>query len=274
LKVLVNPPPRKMIACETIKERYLEMGLRGKVAVITGSSRGIGETAAKLFAMHGARTVVHYHRGKREAEAIVEEIRNAGGTAVALGCDIRDETQVACFFADILEAYGRVDILINNAVKEFRPKAFLKLHWNDYLEELEVALKGMHNCCREAIPIFKKQGGGKIVNLSSVTVDNPVTGHNKYITSNIAVVGYTLSLAKELVMDNIQANLVVPSMTETDLLSSMPAEFVKRMGEEREYGRNLAPIEVALSILYLSSGWSDGITGQQIVLNLGEPPFA
>lgn len=274
VKVLVNAPPRKMIDCETIRERYLDTGVRGKVAVITGSSRGIGETAAKLFAMHGARVVVHYHQGKRDAETIVEEIRNAGGTAVPLGCDIRDEGQVARFFADVLQAYGRVDILINNAVKEFRPKGFLKLCWDDYLEELEVSLKGMHNCCREAVPIFKRQGSGKIVNLSSVTVDNPVASQNKYITSKSAVVGYTRSLAKELVKDNIQVNLVVPAMTETDLLSSVPSEWINRMAAEREYRRNLAPIEVALSMLYLSSGWSDGITGQQIVLNLGEPPFA
>jgi 3-oxoacyl-[acyl-carrier protein] reductase len=274
LKVLVNAAPRKMIDCETIKERYLDTGVRGKVAVITGSSRGIGEVAAKLFAMHGAKTVVHYHRGKRDAETIVEEIRNAGGTALALGCDIRDERQVAGFFADVLHAYSRVDILINNAVKEFRPKGFLKLRWNDYLDELEVSLKGMHNCCCEAVRVFQRQGGGKIVNLSSVAVDNPVTGQNKYITSKSAVVGYTRSLAKELMKDNIQVNLVVPAMTETDLLSSIPSEFIKRTAAEREYGRNLAPIEVALCMLYLSSGWSDGMTGQQIVLNLGEPPFA
>ena len=274
LKVLVNAPPRTMIGCDEIKARYLDMGLRGKVAVITGSSRGIGETAAKLFAMHGARTVVHYYRGKRDAEAIVEEIRTAGGTALALGCDIRDEGQVARFFAAVLEAYGRVDILINNAVNEFRPKAFLKLRWNDYLEELEVSLKGLHNCCCAAVPCFRRQGGGKIVTLSSITVENPVTGQNKYITSKSAVVGYTRSLARELVKDNIQVNLVVPAMTETDLLSSIPSEFIRRMGAEREYGRNLAPIEVALCMMYLSSGWADGMTGQQIVLNLGEPPFA
>jgi 3-oxoacyl-[acyl-carrier protein] reductase len=274
LKVLVNPPPRTMLDCKTIRERYLETGVRGKVAVITGSSRGIGETAAKLFAMHGAKTIVHYYQGKRDAESIVQEIQAAGGTAVGLRCDIRDRRQVAHFFADVLDAYGRVDILINNAVKEFRPKEFLKLDWEDYLEEFDVSLKGMHNCCREAIPIFRREGRGKIVNLSSVSVHNPVTGQNKYITAKAAVVGYSLSLAKELLKDNIQVNVVVPAMTETDLLSSIPSELVRRMAHEREYGRNLAPIEVALCMLYLSSSWADGMTGQQVVLNLGEPPYA
>jgi 3-oxoacyl-[acyl-carrier protein] reductase len=274
VKAVVNPVPRQMMDCETIKTRYLEMGLRGKVAVITGASRGIGETAAKLFAMHGVRTVVHYHRGERDAKAITEDIESAGGTALALGCDIRDNLQVARLFAEVLDAYGRVDILVNNAVKEFRPCDFLKLRWKDYLDELEVSLKGMHNCCREVVPIFRRQGAGKIVNLSSVIVDSPVAGHNQYITAKSAVVGYTRSLAKELMRDNIQANLVVPAMTETDLLSWIPTEFVTRIGNEREFGRNVRPIEVAFSILYLSSSWSDAISGQQIVLNLGEPPFA
>jgi len=263
-----------MIDCAAIRQRYLQTGVDGKVAVITGSSRGIGETAAKLFAMHGARTVVHYYHGKGDAEAIVEEIRHAGGTALALGCDIRDERQVADFFAAVLAAYGRVDILINNAVHEFRPAPLLNLRWEDYLEELDVSLKGMHHCCREAIPTFIRQGGGKIVNVSSVVADNPVSGHNRYITAKSAVVGYTRSLAKELLNDNIQVNLVVPNMTETDLLSSMPSELVARLAQERAYGRHLEPIEVALAMLYLSSGWSNAITGQRIVLNLGEAPFA
>ena len=97
LKVLVNPPPRKMIDCEAIKERYLDTGVRGKVAVITGSSRGIGETAAKLFAMHGAKTVVHYYRGKRDAKPSWRRSGRAGGTALALGCDIRDEAAGGAF---------------------------------------------------------------------------------------------------------------------------------------------------------------------------------
>jgi 3-oxoacyl-[acyl-carrier protein] reductase len=274
LKVLVNRPPRQMIDCDTIKLRYLDTGVRGKVAVITGSSRGIGETAAKLFAMHGALTVVHYYRGERDAAAIVDDIRSAGGTAIALGCDIRDEEQVTRLFEQVLDAYGRVDILVNNAVKEFRPKPFVRLRWQDFIDEFEVSVKGMHNCCREVVPILQRQRAGKIVNVSSVTVNNPVTGQNKYITAKSAVVGYTRSLAKELARDNIQVNVVVPGMTDTDLLSSIPGEIMRRMAEERDYGRNLAPIEVAQAMLYLSSGWSDGITGQQVVLNLGEPPFA
>jgi 3-oxoacyl-[acyl-carrier protein] reductase len=274
LKVIVNPTPKKMIDCAAIKERYLQTGVGGRVAVITGASRGIGETAAKLFAMHGAKTIVHYYRGRRDAEAIVDEIRDAGGTALALGCDVRDEQQVTDFFAAVLRTYGRVDILINNAVQEFRPADVRTLRWEDYLEELEVSLKGMHNCCRQAIPIFAHQGGGKIVNVSSVAVDNPVTGQNRYITAKSAIVGYTRSLAKELVKENVQVNLVVPNMTETDLLSSIHSELIARMAADRDYGRHVAPIEVALAMLYLSSGWSDAISGQRIVLNLCEPPFA
>jgi NAD(P)-dependent dehydrogenase (short-subunit alcohol dehydrogenase family) len=274
LKVLVNPAPKPTIGCEVIRQQHLEPGVRGKVAVVTGSSRGIGEATAKLLAMHGARTVVHYFRGRHDARVIVDDIRSAGGEAVALGCDIRDEREVERLFAQVLDVYGRVDILVNNAVNDFRPKPVLKLEWSEYLEELDVSLKGMHHCCRAAVSAFKRHGGGKIVNLSSVAVDNPVRGQNKYITAKGAVVAYTRSLAKELIGDNIQVNLVVPNTTETDLLSSIPSEWVRRIASDREYGRNLAPIEVAHAIVFLASSWADGMTGQQIVLNLGEPPFA
>lgn len=274
VKSLISPPPRTMPGCADILANYTHLGLRDKVVLITGASRGIGETTGKLFAMHGAKVVVHYFKGKKDAEAIVKDIRDNGGKAISLACDIRNETDVASLVAAVLENFGSIDVLVNNAVREFQPKNLLDLEWSDYLGELEVSLKGMHNCCREIIPHFKKQKSGKIINLSSLVVDHPVTGQNQYITAKSAVVGYTRSLATELLKHNIQVNLVAPNMAETDLLSSIPAEFVKRIGQERAYGRNLSPMEVALSILYLASPWTDGITGQKIVLNLGEPPFA
>lgn len=273
LNVAINPTPKQTISCEEIKSNYLDMGLKDKVVVITGASRGIGAATAKLFAMHGAKVVVNYYKGKKDAELIVKEIETYGGIAIPLQCDIRDEKSVKEIIDNIVDKFGGINVLINNAVKEFTPKSYSKLNWNDYLSELEVSLKGMHNFCKEVVPILKQQKNGKIINLSTITVDVPVTGQNKYITVKSAVVGYTKSLAKELAGANIQVNLVSPNMTETDLVACIPIEFSKRLASAREYGRNLQPIEVAQSILFLASSWSDSITGQKIVLNLGEQPF-
>jgi 3-oxoacyl-[acyl-carrier protein] reductase len=211
---LVSQAPSRMLSAETIRREHLELGLAGKVVVVIGASRGIGETAAKLFAMHGAQVVVHYFRGRHDAESIVAEIAAAGGTAKALQCDVRDEAAVGRFFAEVDAAFGGVDVLVNNAVVDFQPKPAAELTWPDFLGELEVSLKGLHACCQAALPRMKARGGGKIVNVSTVAVDQPVRGQGKYITAKSAVAGYTKSLAVEVLKDNIQVNLVVPAMTE------------------------------------------------------------
>jgi len=252
----------------------MDFGLAGKVALVTGASRGIGETTAKLFAMYGVKTVVCYFRGKADAQAIIKDITTAGGGAIAVQCDLTDDAQVVSMIQLVSKNYGDINILVNNAVREFTPKDVLELDWNDYLREMEVSIKGMHACCKAVIPMFKKAGQGKIINLSTIAVANPVSGQSRYITAKSAVEGYTKSLAVELAPFNIQANLVVPNMTDTDLISVIPALFRDRIAKERVTQRHIQPVEVAQCIVYLASSWADAMNGQKIVLNLGEPPFA
>ncbi len=274
IEVMLNPPPKKMLSSQEVVKRYCHFDLNEKVALITGASRGIGETTAKLFAALGAKVVINYYRGKGDAEHIVDEIKASGGEAIAIQCDITDENSVKEMVKTALQTFKRIDILVNNAVKDFTPKNITEMEWDDFNQELEVSVKGMHACCREVIPIFKQNGGGKIINLSTVAVDNPVAGQSRYITAKSAVAGYTKSLAKELLKFNIQANLVVPNMTDTDLVSVIPGMYREKIAESRPYGRHVRPVEVAQSIAFLASNWSDAITGQKVVLNLGEPPFA
>ena len=131
------------------------------------------------------------------------------------------------------------------------------------------------NESRHAIPLLRAAGGagGKVINLSTIYVDNPIKGQGKYITAKGAVVAFSRSLAKELAAENIQVNVVSPNMTETDLLASLPATIVKRIAQSRPAGRNLEPVEVAQAIVFLASQWSNSMTGQKLVLNLGEAPF-
>ena len=272
--VMLAPPPRTMPTCVEIQQQHMDFGLSGKVALITGASRGIGETAAKLLSMLGTKTIITYFHGKSDAERIVDDIRAAGGDAFAAQCDVRDDEQISNLLAEVIERYGRIDILVNNAVKEFTPKDVTELDWEDYLGEMEVSVKGLHACCSTVIPIFKKAGGGKIINMSTVAVTHPVARQSCYITAKSAVEGYTRSLAVEVAKHNIQVNLVVPNMTETDLVSVIPALFREKIAEARPYKRHVYPIEVAQCIAYLASDWSNAMTGQKVVLNLGEPPFA
>ena len=271
---VVNSAPKSMLTCDEIRAKHTELGLEDQVVVVTGASRGIGETTAKLFAMLGAKVVVNYYRGAQDAERIANEIQDAGGDAVALRCDIRDDADVEAFFAAVTERWGTVDVLVNNAVKEFSPKLLADSQWSDYLDEMEVSIKGMHACCRAAIPHMKASGAGKIVNLSTVAVDNPVSGQSRYITAKSAVVGYTKSLAVELAKFGIQANVIVPNMTDTDLVAVIPTAYREKLAASRPSRRHVEPIEVAQAVAFVASKWANAITGQKVVLNLGEPPFA
>jgi len=275
IESLVNPPPVKMLTCcEIIDGGLHDIGLKGKVALVTGSSRGIGETTAKLLAMLGCKVVITYYRGNSDAQLIADDIVVAGGEVFVHQCDVTSEESVSALYRSIAEKFGDVDILVNNAVKEFSADELEKLSWDDFLGELEVALKGAHLCCQQAIPAFKRNNAGKVINLSTIAVANPPSGQAKYIAAKSALEGYTKSLAKDLVKNNVQANIVVPNMAETDLVSGIPSAYRSKIAQSRPYGRHLKPIEVAQSIAFLASPWSDAITGQKIVLNLGEPPFA
>ena len=274
IESLVNPPPVQMLTCEQINRKGLsDLGLKGKIALVTGSSRGIGETTAKLLAMLGCKVVITYYKGKDDAQKIAADIHANGGTAIVRQCDVTNEESVSALF-DAISEVGEIDILVNNAVKEFSSSDLESLNWEDFLGELQVTLKGAHLCCKHAIPVFKNKKAGKIINLSTIAVSNPPTGQAKYISAKSALEGYTKSLAKDLVKYNIQSNVVVPNMAETDLVSSIPTAYRAKIAHSRPYGRHIRPIEVAQSIAFLASSWSDAITGQKIVLNLGEPPYA
>jgi 3-oxoacyl-[acyl-carrier protein] reductase len=271
---LVNRPPLKMISCAEIAGAHLDLGIKGKVVLVTGASRGIGEVTAKLFALLGAKVAVNFFRGRTDAHEIVREIKQAGGDAFAVECDVRNEGQVRKMIQSVLEHFGDLDVLVNNAVKDVEARELPDLDWSDFLQELEVSLKGLHNCCRAATPIFQRKQCGKIVNLSTTITDSPIGGQAKYIAIKSAVVGYTRSLAKELAKENIQANVVSPSLTETDLmLAKFSPALADKLTRERPAGRNVRPVEVAQSIVFLASRWSDAINGQRLILNLGEDPF-
>lgn len=274
VEVLVNAPPTRMPDSAALAGSAVDLGLRDKVALVMGGSRGIGETTAKLLALLGARVTLTYFRGQADAEAIVADIREAGGVADCASCDVRDEGQVSALVRRVMEREDRVDILVNCAVHDFAPAKYGEQGWEAYLHELDVSVKGLHTVCGCVVPVMRRARGGKIINFSSVAVRTPVSGQNRYITAKAAVEGYTRSLAFELAGSNIQVNLVIPGMTETDLVSAIPANYRERIATERASGRHVRPEEVAQAVAFLASDWSNAMSGQALILNLGEPPYA
>lgn len=273
VSVLVNQPYSVMPSMEFLKDKSFGLGIKGKVAIITGASRGIGETTAKLLALHGAKVIVNYNKGEADGKRISKEIADCGGEAVAIRADVSDSTQVERMVKRAAEMFGAVDILVNNAVRGFRPSNFLNLTWEDVQEDLDVIAKGAFNCCKAAIPFMLRQGGGKIINISTIAAENPPPGQVKYVLSKSALMGLTRALAADFASSNIQVNMVVPNFVETDLVSHIPEAYRKKIALDSPMQRSASPADIAQSIVFLASAYSSFTTGQKVMVTGGAPPY-
>lgn len=273
LNARVNEPPARMPGILELKREALDLGLEGRVALITGASRGIGETIAKLLALHGAKVVVNYRSSRTEAEQVVEEILTAGGTAIAVQADVADRAQVERMVELVRQEFGPVDVLVNSAVRSFTPARFLELTWQEMQRDLDVVLAGAFHCCQAVLPGMVEQGGGKIINLSTIAVEAPPVGQTSYVVAKSGLVGLTRSLAVEFARDNIQVNLVAPSMVETDLTRGIAKMFRQGMKNDTPLGRNASSVDVARAVLFLASSLASFTTGQTIMVTGGQEPF-
>lgn len=273
INVKMNPPQVKMPTISSINVKAGGLQLKDKVVLITGGSGGLGETTAKLLALHGAKVGVNYFKSQDEADRIVKEICDHGGEACAIQADITDRDQVKKMIKTLSKTYGAIHVLVNNAVKDAYPIAFRDLTWNDIQKNLDVTLKGTFICCQEVLPMMIGKGNGKIVNISTIFSDNPPANQAKYVISKNALVGLTRSLAVDLAPHNIQVNLVVPSFVETNLTKHVSKLFLEKMKKESPMRRNAEPIDVAKAVLFLASSLASFTTGQKIMVTGGHPPF-
>jgi 3-oxoacyl-[acyl-carrier protein] reductase len=269
----VNELPAQMPSISELRQSVMDLGLKDKVVLVTGGSRGIGETIAKSFALHGSKVALNYLSSHAEAERVVEEIRESGGEAAAFQADVSDRLQVKRMVSEISSRYGTVDILVNSAVRNFRPADFLELTWDEVQKDLDVILAGAFHCCQEVIPLMTASGGGKIINIATVATEIPPAGQAKYVMAKSALVGLTRSLAVEFARHNIQVNMVVPSLVETDLTRHVPKIFLEGMKHDTPLGRNAEPSDVARAVIYLASSLSSFTTGQKLMVTGGQPPF-
>jgi 3-oxoacyl-[acyl-carrier protein] reductase len=270
---LVAKPFQSMPTSEELREAT-DFGLAGKVVLITGASRGIGETTAKLFALHGAKVIVNYHQGAADAARVVEEITAAGGQAVAIQADVSSPDAVRSMVERGRNECGPIDILVNNAARDFRPAPFLHLTWEEVQKDLDVIAKGAFLCCQAVIPSMLERGGGRIINISTVATDDPPPGQVKYVMAKSALVGLTRSLSIEFASKKIQVNLVVPNFVETDLVAHVQDGFRKKIAQETPMQRVASPVDVARAVLVLASSYSSFTTGQKVMVTGGGPPYA
>ena len=235
--------------------------LDGKVALITGASRGIGKAIALKYASEGADIAFTYLNSADAACALVEEIEKLDVKAKAYQTDAADFQAAQAIVEDIHREFGHIDILVNNAgIAQSTPLYQYTAEEFDKIIDLNV--KAVFYTILPAAKIMKEQGGGCIINTSSMVSFTGQPSGVGYPASKYAVNGITVSLARELAKDNIRVNAVAPGVTRTDMVAALPEEMVKRISATIPLGRPGEPEEVANAFLFLASDLAQYVTGE------------
>ena len=240
------------------------MKLEDKVIIITGASRGIGQEVAFLLAENGAKVVVNHSNSEKDAEATVSKIKDNGGNAIAIKADVSDRDQVTQLYDQTIEAFGKVDVLVNNAGVMFNKK--LKDNTQkDFNKLFDVNVKGVFNMLQEADS--KLSDNGNIINISSSTVKLMFPNYALYSASKAAVEQMTRVFSKEIGR-GISVNALAPGATETELfLNGKSQEFIDKLSSMNAFDRLAQPIDIARVVLFLASDDSKWISGQVIGAN-------
>lgn len=246
----------------------MDLGLRGKVALVTGGSGGIGAEICKILAGEGARVVVGYFRNEKAAEAVVRAIEVEGGSAQAAKIDVRDIDSVRHSFGRALEVFGGLDLLVNCAgVATFNPLSdFTELAWNNVID---TNLKGTFLCCRTVLPFFRERGGGDIVNVSSLAASTGSFEGCAYAASKAGVNSLTLSMALELADANIRVNAVAPGRIATNIRRTHSGHYFEFMLEQTPQKRVGTPKEVANAVVFIASRACSFMTGETVYVTGG-----
>ena len=242
--------------------------LEGKVAVVTGASRGIGRAIALRLAQEQATVVINYNGSREKAEEVAQEIEAAGGTACAIQCDVSDFSACEAFFKEVTERYGRVDILVNNAGVT-RDGLLMKMSEEDFDKVVDTNLKGTFNCIRFVTRTMLRQKSGHIINMSSVVGVVGNAGQANYAASKAGVIGLTKTAAKELASRGITVNAIAPGFIETDMTAVLSDKIREATAAQIPMGHFGAAEDVANLAAFLASDQANYITGQVIHVDGG-----
>lgn len=243
------------------------MSLSEKVAIVTGSTKGIGKEIALAFARQGAKVVVSGRSAER-AEQVCAEIKAAGGNAVAVVGDVSQMEDAQALIDKTVEAYGRVDVLVNNAGIT-RDNLLMRMKESDWDEVISINLKGTFNCIKSITRQLMKQRSGRIINITSVVGQMGNAGQANYSASKAGIIGLTKSVAKELASRNITCNAIAPGFIETDMTGVLDEKTREALLGQIPLGRLGQVGDVAKAALFLASDDAAYITGQTINVDGG-----
>ena len=243
-----------------------------EVAWVTGSSTGIGRAAALALAERGCRVVVHYNRSEDEAREVLERISTSDGEAELVGGDVADAGDVTRMVAEIENRYGRLDILVNNAGSLIERRTLGEMTEDVWDRVMAVNLKSVYLCSQAVLPMMKRQGRGKIINMTSVAARNGGgPGSAAYATAKGGVSTLTRAMAKELISEGILVNGVAPGVITTPFHDRFtPPEMREAMTSGIPIGREGTPEEVAGAVVFLASPAADYLVGEIIEVNGGQ----
>ncbi len=242
--------------------------LHGKVAVVTGSSRGLGRAIAVKLASLGAKVVVNCRSNKAAAEETLRLVQQVGGEAIVIRADVSSFEQASKLIEGALEHFGRLDILVNNAGTT-RDTLLVRMSEEDWDIVINTNLKGTFSCCKAALRTMLKQRFGRIVNISSIAGVGGNAGQTNYSASKAGLLGFSKALAKEVGSRNITVNVVAPGYIPTELSSTIPPDLLAKGIEMMPLGRPGTPEDIANAVAFLVSDEANYITGQVLCVDGG-----
>lgn len=252
-----------------------DMLLRGRVALVTGSSRGIGAAIARSLSRRGAAVCINYFQSQAAGEALAQELNAGGGQALAVQADVRNASQVRAMVQETVARFGGLDILVNNALHDYRfdpvanPK-FEAMDWTQFQDQIDGTVAGAVHTVQAALPSLRTRGGGSIINILTNLITHPVVQYHAYTTAKAALLGLSRNLAAELGPEGIRVNMIAGGLIMTTRASEPTTPEVQELVRASTPLRRLGtPEDVGEAAVALASDLTCFVTGQLVAVDGG-----